>query len=265
MLAQGGRADDPPPVVEATVGLDVAPTIAPSPVPAPTSAPSPQVVALPDRTSCGEIRGTAYRSEAERAFFLQSCVQAAPAASGSSPPVINTSANCSTDIRVVTWRRDATFDVSGLTVDEIEASLDANGPIVEGERAVGLTAYTYGFDGAFCDRAGSCTIGALSIRADVVVTLPRLTTLSQLDPQLRDLWQRFYDRVRVHEERHVTILEDALAESRRQLLLIGAQPNCDTLEHEIDKVWVLNSTQMELRQESFHIADRSGQGGIVVR
>jgi hypothetical protein len=40
-------------------------------VAAPT--PVPTAVRLPDRTSCDEIRGTDYRSEAERQWFRSNC------------------------------------------------------------------------------------------------------------------------------------------------------------------------------------------------
>jgi hypothetical protein len=53
----------------------------PTPVPQPTEVePSP----LPDRTDCEEIRGTAYRSEQERQFFLANCT-ATPTPTVSTP------------------------------------------------------------------------------------------------------------------------------------------------------------------------------------
>ncbi len=36
--------------------------------------PSPTPSPLPDRTDCEEIRGTQYRSESERTFFLANCL-----------------------------------------------------------------------------------------------------------------------------------------------------------------------------------------------
>ena len=39
----------------------------------PTVAPKATATPLPDRTSCDEIRGTQYRSVAEREFFLANC------------------------------------------------------------------------------------------------------------------------------------------------------------------------------------------------
>ena len=64
------------------------PTEAP-PTPAPTMAPPPAPAALPDRTSCGEIAGTPYRSETERQWYLDHCTGGTapqPTASSGSPP-----------------------------------------------------------------------------------------------------------------------------------------------------------------------------------
>jgi len=47
--------------------------------PIPTRPPAtPSPTALPDRTACNEIRGTAYRSERERQFFLANCLTPTP-------------------------------------------------------------------------------------------------------------------------------------------------------------------------------------------
>ncbi len=41
--------------------------------PTPTVGPQATATPLPDRTNCDEIRGTQYRSVAEREFFLENC------------------------------------------------------------------------------------------------------------------------------------------------------------------------------------------------
>ena len=232
----------------------------PSPTPRPAQTP------VPDRTTCAEIRGTPYRSDAERAFYLTNCASQTQPQGASAPNIaVDTSASCGADIQITTNRSDKTFDVSGTTVEQIDASIEANGPVVEGQTASGLTEYEFGLDGSYCTRSGTCSIGPLSITADIVVTLPNLTTSSQIGPDLQSLWQRFAERIKVHENRHVTILEEGLAEIKRQLLTVTEQPNCDSLDHEIDKVWLLGSSQVEQRQRAFHAADSAGQGGSVVR
>ncbi|OGO51272.1 MAG: hypothetical protein A2148_00260 [Chloroflexi bacterium RBG_16_68_14] len=59
----------------ATAALVVAPSATRT-----TVAPSPTLEAASVRTDCGEIRGTAYASEAERLWFLANCLDLTPAA-----------------------------------------------------------------------------------------------------------------------------------------------------------------------------------------
>jgi hypothetical protein len=69
------------PLSAGVAGAQQTATVAPAtatPVP-PTATLEPEPTPLPERTSCEEIRGTEYRSEQERQFFIANCV-AAPAA-----------------------------------------------------------------------------------------------------------------------------------------------------------------------------------------
>jgi predicted secreted Zn-dependent protease len=262
VLGSGNNGREP-----ATARSTPNPTVSQAPEATPPAAPStpgPRATPLADRTACAEIQGTPYRSQSERAFYLANCIQSQSAATTPSLAT-DSSASCVTDVQIQTTRSDATFNVSGTTVEQINASIQANGPVVDGEVASGLTQYNYGLQGSFCTRSGACTLGAMTISADVVVTLPVLTTRSALSADIGRLWDDFAERVRVHENRHVTILEEGLTEIRRQLLLLEAQPSCDVLDHEVDKVWLFAMSQVNQRQDAFHAADRAGAGGTVVR
>ena len=72
----------------------------PTPPAASSPAPQPSAAPLPGRTSCAEIRGTPYRSDTERAFYLANCTgsQAAVASTGSI--ATDTSASCSSNIQI---------------------------------------------------------------------------------------------------------------------------------------------------------------------
>ena len=50
-----------------------APTSNPSPSPSATLVVPPTATVLPDRTTCGAVEGTSYRSDAERAWYLANC------------------------------------------------------------------------------------------------------------------------------------------------------------------------------------------------
>ncbi len=252
-------------LVVTTTSVPVSPEPAPTIAATATATPPEAAAPLPDRKSCDEIRGTPYRSDSERDFFQETCVTQPP--SLTLPDTTATSPqNCETSIEIATSRSDKTYDVTGTTLDEIANSLEASAPQAEGGPAFGLTEYSYGLSGSFCVAGNnSCSLGDVTISANVIVTLPNLTTLEQLTSNLAQIWSDYAEKVAVHEGRHVRILEDGLAEIRRQLLLIGEEPNCDALDHEIDKVWTFGGGQMEQRQRAFHAADAAGSGGLVVQ
>jgi predicted secreted Zn-dependent protease len=234
-------------------------------------APEAEPITLPDRTTCDEISGTAYRSESEREFYIENCVnEAAPPsqqASSSPPPLLSadSSVDCVTSIDIDETQNEVTYDVSGINLDEIADSLMANAPRNGGTPAYGLTEYSYSLDGSFCGDPNGCSLGDIVIHADVVVTLPNLTTLDQVSGDVAQIWSKYASDVAIHEGRHVRILEEGLDEIKRLLLLIDGQPDCTILNHEIDKVWTIGGTQIETRQRAFHIADAQGTGGLVVQ
>jgi predicted secreted Zn-dependent protease len=244
----------------------------PSPIPSETPRPT-EAVPLPDRTSCSEISGTPYRSDTERAFFLENCAAPEPTAAAEEPAtssptetVVEVAETCDTSVGIETSRSDQTYSVSGVTLDEIVDSMNANAPRIDEGIAYGLTEYSYGIDSTHCVAANNtCSLGDVTISANVVVTLPFLTTLDQLDPELRDLWLAYVERVTIHENRHVRILEEGLEGIKRNLLEIGEERDCAMVDHEVDKVWIFDGSQIDRRQSNFHIADSQGGGGLVVQ
>jgi len=71
----GGSSGAAAPVAPPTqvLGAAVSPTPTPTPPPSPTSTPVVLPSPLPDRTDCPSIRGSDYRSDAERLWFAANC------------------------------------------------------------------------------------------------------------------------------------------------------------------------------------------------
>ncbi len=76
----GGEAKPVPAVTDSPAvsqtSTPVPPTAATAAPPLPATVPAPNISSskTPDRRSCADIRGTPYRSSAERSFYLESCV-----------------------------------------------------------------------------------------------------------------------------------------------------------------------------------------------
>ncbi|HEY4684918.1 MAG TPA: hypothetical protein VII57_02615 [Dehalococcoidia bacterium] len=123
------KATAVPSPASSTPAPAVASPATPTPAPPPTEqAPPAAPVTLPDRTNCAEIRGTAYRSETERQWFIANCTTPA-AAPTSRPPTAGapTSSGCF----VSTPLFDSTIYVGSPA--PITARFTCNGQAVTGE------------------------------------------------------------------------------------------------------------------------------------
>jgi hypothetical protein len=92
----GGSAAAPPPTATRSIGVVSRPTDTPTHTP--TNTATSTYTAVPTRTStpepvrqdCDEIRGTEYRNEDEREWFLTNCLNPTPGATPTTPGVVPT-------------------------------------------------------------------------------------------------------------------------------------------------------------------------------
>jgi predicted secreted Zn-dependent protease len=145
------------------------------------------------------------------------------------------------------------YDVDGLTTEAIFSYIERNGPTDgEGKRGSGLTSVVWGYEWQGGPEGGDCAIGSMTIKADMVVTLPRHIHEDQLPAVVRSHWDVYAEGVDVHEQTHVQIYEDGAKELRQSMAKIGPQKTCDQLESEIKQVWTEGQNRINARQASFH-------------
>jgi chromosome segregation ATPase len=92
----------------------------------------------------------------------------------------------------------------------------------------------------------------MTIKAEMVVTLPRHSRPEQLPLGVRDNWVSYAGGVEVHEQTHVDIYEDGANELQASMAKIGPQATCDQLEAGIKRVWTEGQNRINARQASFH-------------
>lgn len=145
------------------------------------------------------------------------------------------------------------YDVDGLTTEAIFSYIERNGPTDgEGKRGSGLTSVVWGYEWQAGPESNDCAIGSMTIKADMVVTLPRHIHEEQLPAGVRSHWDAYAKGVETHEQTHVQIYEDGAQELRRSMAKIGPQKTCDQLESEIKRVWTEGQNRINARQASFH-------------
>ena len=147
----------------------------------------------------------------------------------------------------------AYYDVEGATTEAIFSFVERNGPTDgEGKRGSGLTSVTWGYEWQGMRSGDSCAIRSMTIRADIVVTLPRHANEAALDPAIRAHWQRYAEGVAAHEQRHVDIYRDGALKLKTLMQQIPALDSCGLLEGEIGRIWSEQQDSINRAQAAFH-------------
>ncbi len=145
------------------------------------------------------------------------------------------------------------YEVEGTTTESIFNHIERNGPTDgDGKRGSGLTSVVWGYEWQGGSEAGACTIRSMTIKAEMVVTLPQHVEAESLPIDIEDDWQAYADSVEVHEQTHVDIYEDGAKTIRERMLVIGSMSDCDDLEDEIDRVWAEEQDEINGLQAEFH-------------
>ena len=147
----------------------------------------------------------------------------------------------------------AHYPVEGTTTESIFSHIERNGPTDgEGKRGSGLTSVVWGYEWQGGPEVGECSIRSMTIKAEMVVTLPQHVNVESLPPDIRDDWDEYSGSVAIHEQTHVDIYTDGAEAIRERMLAIGSMETCDTLEAEIKHVWAEEQTEINNTQAVFH-------------
>ena len=145
------------------------------------------------------------------------------------------------------------YAVEGTTTESIFNHIDRNGPTDgDGKRGSGLTSVVWGYEWQGGPETGQCAIRSMTIRAEMVVTLPQHVDPDSLPADIRDDWDAYASSVGEHEQKHVDIYQDGAETIRARMLAVGPKSDCDKLEGEIKRVWAEEQAQINNMQAEFH-------------
>jgi len=119
-----------------------------------------------------------------------------------------------------------TYDVEGETAEALAASMDARGPRDERGHYHGYTAFelSYGYDER--EGEGACRPESVLVRIRIVHVLPALAQGRALGPGLAARWERFTERLTVHEAGHGELDVAAALRLFAALALLPPEPSC---------------------------------------
>jgi predicted secreted Zn-dependent protease len=151
------------------------------------------------------------------------------------------------------------YPVRGTTTAAIFTAIDAKGPVeTTGRRAVGMTSVEWKLTSGDVDaRAVPCVFPSLTVRLNVVITLPRHETPDDLPTDVRDRWERFVARVAAHEQRHVDIYLEGAKAMKERLEATRTTVSCADVEKAIDAAWRAQQADIERAQTEFHAVDET--------
>jgi predicted secreted Zn-dependent protease len=157
------------------------------------------------------------------------------------------------DIKLATSLQTTYYDVQGTTTEAIFNYIENNGPTDgQGKRGSGLTSVVWGYEWQGGPETGDCSIRSMTIKADMVVTLPRHVDPNSLPADIRENWDAYAKSVAVHEQTHVDIYNAGAEKIKQSMLEIGPKPSCDELEAEIKRVWAEQQADINNQQTQFH-------------
>ena len=148
------------------------------------------------------------------------------------------------------------YPVTGSTPFDINQSILRHGPKYGGLSAYGVTTYGYKLSGTCTSVAGAdARVGSFKMELEFQIKLPKLSTQTGLQADVKSSWGKFAGFVKVHEETHRRIWLGCAKSAEAKIQTLRAK-SCDALTQRIDQT-LLNMTKSCNRQhEAFDNAEQ---------
>ena len=107
------------------------------------------------------------------------------------------------------------YAVTGQTPPTLLASLHRSRPAGTNSTFDGSTTWTITWNYRYSTRSGGVRLDSVEITAKIAVTLPRWTQAAGAPTNLVQSWQRYQRALAAHEEGHVRLVREAVAEMQK--------------------------------------------------
>lgn len=156
------------------------------------------------------------------------------------------------------------FPVGGLTLRELNASKEANGPFndIAGAKVWGQTGWRIGWKFAHDRSNGDCRIGNFTVTVESRMWLPKWGEYNLATPEVRDKWDAFFKGLRIHEDGHKANGVKAGNDLARRLRGMVARASCEALNAEIVQVRERIVSEYSLVDRAFDRVERIYREGL---
>lgn len=144
------------------------------------------------------------------------------------------------------------FPVRGNSLSELHRDMASHGPTAKGVRGYGVTSAMLGkqMTVAACKRNGEYKFGI-----EFLIQLPKAADPAALSVAELDLWNRFAQFVKKHEEVHRSIWMNCAAKYERELQASAPQ-NCASGQEMVTRLWSEMLATCGPKQIAFDAAQR---------
>lgn len=159
--------------------------------------------------------------------------------------------------RVETAVEVAYYDLTGTTLQDLSASLDARGPRQGGRRFFGLTEWEVNAEYRWTPRDTGCAMDDVVVRVAVLTTMPRWRPRGSVHPRTRHAWERFVHALGAHEAEHQALALEA-GDALRWRLVALREPTCHTMKRAAERTITDVLSEYEARNRAYD--HRTGHG-----
>lgn len=146
------------------------------------------------------------------------------------------------------------YTVEATTAQSLNEQMITRGPLHGPGRAYANIVAKPDYSGQLV-QGSSCRVDGFLIKAEFVMTLPRLGAGTKLSRDVAARWESFQTFVRRHEEGHRTIWMETMEKARSRISALRA-PSCQELQARIDMAFQEEWSAGERRQDAYDRADQ---------
>ena len=141
------------------------------------------------------------------------------------------------------------YSVTGLDVNDIEASILAGGPSicgVSGAAACFSPSFSWSYKGSTDAKTGTCTITSVKFDTTYVITLPKWTGSGHVSSALVSWWKLVLDHFVWHESQHLAIarsyepkfkaamMAGSCGQASQRAIVAGVEAKLEAAQHAFD-------------------------------
>jgi predicted secreted Zn-dependent protease len=156
------------------------------------------------------------------------------------------------------------FRVAGLTVRDLHASKEVNGPFndIAEARVWGQCGWRLRWKYTNDRSQGDCRIGEFTVTLSARVWLPKWDDYNRAGPELRAKWDTFYKRLVTHEDGHKANGVRAANDLARRMRAMRPYATCDGLNLAIQQQDARISSEYRLVDRAFDRVERIYAEGL---